>query len=341
MEHLTDPERKVYFLTMEALLFEVDMETLEAKLLFDLAEELDIPARNRCHFKGGYTGHGRVVVANNTYMESDFLGQTAHGRLAEWDGSRWIVLAETPHMEVIGHKNFGRVMFATGWDRASAVLRVFAGGRWSVYRLPKASHTFDHWWQTEWTRIREVETERYLMDCHGMFYELSPVAYDGKIWGLRPISTHLRVIPDFCSWNGFLVLASNQVTPIGDANLWAGQPQSGLWLGKADDLWRFGKPAGWSGPWWKDRVLAGQPSDPYLMTGFEHKVVHLRHYADTACAFRIEIDFLGDQSWETYDTFVVQPGEYVHHEFPQGFSAHWVRVTADKTCTATVYFTYT
>ena len=72
-----------------------------------------------------------------------------------------------------------------------------------------------------------VETERYLMDCHGMFYELSPVAYDGKIWGLRPISTHLRVIPDFCSWNGFLVLASNQVTPIGDANLWAASHRAG------------------------------------------------------------------------------------------------------------------
>jgi hypothetical protein len=341
MEHLMDPEHKVYFLTMEALLFEVDMETLEAKQLFDLTEELDIPGRDRCHFKGGYTGNGRLVVANNTYMESDFLGKTAYGRLAEWDGSRWTILARTPHMEVIGHKNFGRVMFATGWDKASAVLRVFTEGRWRTYRLPKASHTFDHWWQTEWTRIREVETERYLMDCHGMFYELSPVAYDGKVWGVRPISTHLRVIPDFCSWNGFLVLAGNQVTPIGDANLWAGQPQSGLWLGKVDDLWSFGKPAGWGGPWWKSRVSAGKPSDPYLMTGFEHKVVHLRHDADTACEFRIEIDFLGDQSWESFDTLVVQPDEYVHHEFPPGFSAHWVRVTADKSCTATVYFTYT
>ena len=110
-------------------------------------------------------------------------------------------------------------MFATGWDRASAILKVFAQGNWSTYRLPKASHTFDHWWQTEWTRIREVETERYLMDCHGMFYELSPVAHNGRVWGVRPISTHLWVVPDFCSWNGFLVLAGNQVTPIGDATI--------------------------------------------------------------------------------------------------------------------------
>ncbi|MCO5217448.1 MAG: hypothetical protein M9909_01225 [Thermomicrobiales bacterium] len=39
---------------------------------------------------------------------------------------------------------------------------------------------------TEWPRIREVETERFLMDAHFMFYELAPLAYEGKIWGVRP-----------------------------------------------------------------------------------------------------------------------------------------------------------
>jgi hypothetical protein len=340
MEHLTDPQNKVYFLTMEALLFEVDVATLEARQVFDLCDELGIGARNRCHFKSGYTGNGRVVVANNTYLEGDFQGQTAFGRLAEWDGNTWTVLERSPFMEVVGHKNFGQVMFATGWDRASAILKVFANGTWSTYRLPKASHTFDEWCQTEWTRIREVETERYLMDCHGMFYELSPVAYGGSVWGVRPVSTHLRVIPDFCSWNGYLVLAGNQVTPIRDANLWAGQPQSGLWFGKTDDLWQFGKPAGWGGPWWKKDIVAYEASDPYLMTGFRDKVLHLCHDANGDCAFQIEVDFLGDQSWNLYKTIVVRSGEYVHHEFPSGFSAHWVRVTSDTPCRATAYFTY-
>ena len=31
---------------------------------------------------------------------------------------------------------------------------------------------------------------------------------------------------------------------------------------------------------------------------------------------------------------------YVHHEFPAGFSAHWVRVTVNQNCNATVYFIY-
>jgi hypothetical protein len=339
MEHLEDPKNKVYFLTMEGLLFEVDVNTLEAKQLFDLVRELEIT--KGVHFKGGHTSNSRVVVANNTYMESDFEGTSADGRLAEWDGEKWTILVKTAFNEVTGRGTMGRVIFATGWDRASAILEVFANGEWSMYRLPKASHCFDHYWQTEWPRIREVESERYLMDCHGMFYELSPIAYSGKVWGVRPISTHLRIIPDFCSFRGFLVLAGNQTTPIGDSNLHVGQPQAGLWFGKTDDLWQFGKPKGWGGSWWEKPVSAGELSDPYLMTGFDKKVLHLYHDVDDTVNFTIQVDFLGSGTWKTYDVISVQPGGYVHHEFPAGFSAHWVRVTVDKACIATAYFVYT
>lgn len=340
MQHLTDPEHKAYYLTMEGLLFEVDVHTLQVTLLFDLMDELDILPDAYGHFKGGHTAAGRVVVANNTYEDRDFMGEVMDGRLAEWDGETWTVLERAPFAEIAGRSNMGEAIFATGWDRASAILKVFAAGQWRTYRLPKASHTFDHMFTTEWPRIREVESERFLMDCHYMFYELTPLVYDGKVWGVRPISTHLRIIPDFCSWNGMLVLSGNQVTPIRDSNLWAGEPQSNLWFGKTDDLWQFGKPKGWGGPWWKTPVVAGEPSDPYLMTGFEHKVLHLMHESGTAVTFRVEVDFLGDQSWAPYGPYTVEPGDYVHHEFPAGFSAHWVRVTPDASCTATAYFTY-
>jgi hypothetical protein len=340
MEHLEDPAHKVYFLTMEGLLFEVDVNTLRAKQVADLIRELGLQGA-RPHFKGGHTSNKRVIVANNTYDESDFEGKTSHGRLAEWDGNKWTILERKPFYEVTGRKNMGQVIFATGWDRASAILKVFAKGQWSTYRLPKATHCLDHWWQTEWPRIREVESERYLMDCHGMFYELSPVAYSGKIWGVRPIATHLRIIPDFCSWRGFLVLAGNQVTPIGDSTLLAGEPQAGLWFGKTDDLWQFGKPKGWGGVWWEQAVAANQPSDPFLMTGFEQKVLHLSHDASRAVDFVVEVDFLGNQTWKTYDTIRVPANGYTHHEFPPGFSAHWARVTASAKCAATACFVYT
>ena len=341
MDHLENPERMVYFLTMEGLFFEVDVYSLKAKVVCNLIRELEIPPGSPPHFKGGHTANGRVIVANNTYTESDFVGKSHGGRLAEWDGSRWTILERTAFNEVAGRKNMGRVVFATGWDRASAILKVFAGGIWSRYRLPKASHCFDHFWQTEWSRIREVESERFLMDCHGMFYELSPVAYGGKVWGIRPICTHLRVIPDFCSFRGLLVLGGNQVAPINDANPLAGEPQSGLWFGKTDDLWSFGKPQGWGGVWWETEARAGEPSDPYLMTGFDKKVLHLCHDNDETVDFQIEVDFLGNGTWKVYETLSVGKGEYVHHEFPDGFSAHWVRLSASSSCKATAYFTYT
>jgi len=119
-----------------------------------------------------------------------------------------------------------------------------------------------------------------------------------------------------------------------------GQPQSGLWFGNLDDLWRMGKPSGWGGPWWNTAVRAGDVSNPFLMTGFDKKVVHLIHDANEPVSLDLEVDFLGDGSWRLYRSFVVDPGGYVHHEFPDGFAAHWVRVRVDHDCAATAYFMY-
>lgn len=340
MTHLEDSENKVYFLTMEALFLEVDLNTLEVKQLFDLRKELDMQ-NARPHFKGGYTGHGRVVVANNTYDERDFSGKPTQGRLAEWDGKEWNVIETCQFNDVTGRTSIGRAIFAIGADNASAILKVFVKEKWETYRLPKATHTQDHSWTTEWPRIREIESERWLINCSGMFYELPAMQYGGKVWGIVPISTHLRIIGDFCSWRGLLVLAGDQTTPTGDSNPFVGQPQANLWFGKSDDLWQFGKPKGWGGPWREEPVVANQASDPYLMTGFDKKVLHLRHDADQTVNFNVEIDFLGDQTWSTYSVITVPANGYVHHEFPDGFSAHWVRVTVDSACTATAYFHYT
>jgi hypothetical protein len=337
VRHLSDPKSKVYFLTMEGLLFEVDVQTLGATQVADVKEALEIAGP--AHFKAAHTGLGRLVVANNSYDEKDFERPgSGDGRLAEWDGDKWTILERTAFVEVVGNGIQENAIFATGWDRASAILKVFTGGRWSTYRLPKGTQSQDQAWFTEWPRIREVETERLLMDLHGVFYELPALAYEGKVWGIRPISSHLRMVPDFCSWRGLLVLAGNENSSMKDKNIVGGQPQSGLWLGKTDDLWSFGKPAGWGGPWWES--MTGKPSDPYLMTGFDKKVLHLSHDSTYEVCFTVEVDFLGNQEWKTYAVIAVPARGYAHHEFPDGFSAHWVRVTASPQCRATAYFVY-
>ena len=340
--HLTDPDSLVYVLGMEGELFELNVYTLETKFLFDLTKELGTPGEMSCHFKDCYTGCGRLVVANNDYSEPDFLGKQAEGTLAEFDGKTWTVLERKPFVAVNGLGWFGQTIFASGWDKSSAILKVFkaADQTWRTYRLPKASHCFDHKWQTEWPRIRSVEHERLLMDHHGMFYELSPWAYGNKIWGIRPISTHLWVHGDFCTWKGMLVIGADNASHESGGNGQCAEPQSGIWMGRTDDLWNLGKPKGWGGPWWKQDVEAGVASDPYLMTGFDTKGIHLAHTADHPVAFVVEVDFLGDGSWQTYDTIEVPANGYRHHEFSSGFGAHWLRVTAKDTCNATAYLVY-
>jgi hypothetical protein len=330
-------------LGMEGEFYEMDVHTLETTFLYDLTEELGVPSHQYAHFKAGYSNFGRVVVANNSYDERDFKGTEAAGRLAEWEGGDWRILERSPFIEVNGRGNFSGTMFAMGWDRASAILNVYTDSdqQWRTYRLPKGSHTFDHMWQTEWPRIREVDHERLLMDCHGIFYELSPWAYNNRIWGVKPISSHLWVMGDFCAYRGMLVLGSDNASAHHGANHLAGEPQSGLWFGKTDDLWQFGKPAGWGGPWWNALVKAGEPSDPYLMTGFDKKTLHLRNESEATVIFTVEVDFMGDGQWARYTTLEVMAGDYVPHVFPDGYSAHWVRVIADSDCTATAYFTYT
>jgi hypothetical protein len=338
--HLKTPDDRVCFLTMEGLLFEVDVKSLAATQLFDLVKELSLD-RDQAHFKGAHTAQGRIVVANNTYEEDEFLGRRNGGRLAEWNGQRWTIVEKEPFVEVAGKQNatagarFGNTLFALGWDRGSVLLRVLHDGRWTRYRLPKGSQSFDHTWNTEWMRIREAQTERYLMDAFGLFYELPALVYGDRLWGIKPICSHMRIVTDFCHWNGLFVMAGDQTDNA------VGQPQSGLWLGNLDELASFAKPTGWGGPWWDTRVAEDEASDPFLMTGFDRKALHVAHDADCEVVFTIEVDFRGDGSWRVLDRVPVAPKGYAPYVFPPGFSAHWVRLRASHECTATAHFHYT
>lgn len=98
---------------------------------------------------------------------------------------------------------------------------------------------------------------------------------------------------------------------------------------------------GWGGPWWETPVKAGEPSDPYLMTGFDQKCVHLSHDSKKPVAISIEVDALGTGTFHTWRTIDIAAGASEVVVFPPGFSAHWVRVVADKNCSATAHFHYT
>ena len=129
--HLTDPSRLVYMLGMDGPLYECDVYQMNCTLLFDLVETLGIPkdAGEQPHFKAAHTMNGRLVVASNTFEEADFLKTQHGGRLAEWmgPGHNWTIIESEAFVEVAGRGNFGKVIYALGWDTASVILKVFVG----------------------------------------------------------------------------------------------------------------------------------------------------------------------------------------------------------------------
>ena len=60
-----------------------------------------------------------------------FNSRTEHGgRLAQWHGpgTNWTIISSAAFVEVTGRANFGRVIYAVGWDDRSAILKVFDAG---------------------------------------------------------------------------------------------------------------------------------------------------------------------------------------------------------------------
>jgi hypothetical protein len=169
-----------------------------------------------------------------------------------------------------------------------------------------------------------VQAKRFMMDAFGIMYEMPIITYDGNMLPIKTIYNHLRVIPDFVFWRGMLVLGGNQT----DYNV--GQPQSNLLFTNIDDLWKYGKPSGWGALWRNEKVAAKTVSYPFLMNGFDKKIIHFTHQTSTACSFTIQVDLLGNGTWVNYKQVKVQAKGYCYEIFPDGYSAQWLRVISNN-----------
>jgi hypothetical protein len=207
------------------------------------------------------------------------------------------------------------------------------------FRLPRLDAGYDAPFAAGWARgVREVVTERELLNCHGSFYEV-PRANSGGCIKMRPLSSHGKRITDFASWRGLLVLTGVlDDAPSSDSLVRNADGSAALWLGEVDDLWRMGEPRGIGGPWRDTEVAAGELSDPYLMYGFNRKELQLR--AASATVINVEVDFLADNSWSVYASFELEAGQTLTHLFPEGFHAHWVRLRSSAAGTVSGIFTY-
>lgn len=223
-------------------------------------------------------------------------------------------------------------------DEASVIVVDPEGKR---FRLPKGHADFDRPSTAGFRRgVREVVTERSLMNAHGTFYEL-PDERSGGLRKIQPVCSHNKLIYDFCAWRGMLVLSGVRTAGLQDEHtVYSDDGEVGLWFGNVDDLRKFGAPVGTGGPWRASEVKAGIPSEPYLMAGYLNKTLVLSHTQQESVAFRIEVDFQADGTWVKYADLTADAGETVTHTFPAGYAAHWVRLIADRDVTATATFHY-
>jgi hypothetical protein len=352
--HLKDPENWVYVVDMEGMIYELNVYSLEVRKLF----HKPVPG---WHAKGAYIAQGKLIVANNgEHVGGSFRAgiseeevkailarikagnEDERGSLSSWDGEYWEVLERKQYTDVTGpgglkgNANDTDQVWTIGWDNRSLRLKVMDEGQWSTYLLPKASFNNDaiHGWYTEWPRIRELSDDDWMMDMHGMFFDFPPTFSASNTAGLSPIGSHLRYVPDFCEWNGRLILATDETSIQGNPR--AGQPQSNLWFGKRDDLKKWGPGSGYGGPWINDPVAANVPSLPFLVNGFKERTLHLVVHNQKNVTISIEVDYEGTGDWKVYEEVSVTG--YVPFMFPESFKAQWVRLRSSRACFASGYF---
>jgi hypothetical protein len=231
-------------------------------------------------------------------------------------------------------------------DAASLIVTNADGRR---LRLPRASCLAR---ETGGGRdVREVLQERSLANLGGTFYEVPrlgvPEPYEQRnlpdYSRMRPIASHGYTIDDFVVWRGMIVLGGVRADAQPDGHIFCVDDAAGpaLWFGAIDDLWAMGKPVGVGGPWLDTPVRGGEPSDPYLMTGFDRKSLRMSHHSEMTVEFHIEVDVTGDGTFRVYATIDVPPKRCVEHEFPIGFHAHWVRLVPNRSTVATAELCYT
>ena len=75
------------------------------------------------------------------------------------------------------------------------------------------------------------------------------------------------------------------------------------------------------------------------MTGYDGKRIELSHDAAEEVTFTIEVDF-DHAGFRTYERVAVPADKEITHRFPDGFSAHWVRLRSSRNCAATARFVY-
>ena len=371
--HLSDPGGKIYIGTMEEGFYEVDVKTLNTKMLYqdgnvnekknnDIAKNQNVSLLPGAHGKGLYSGQGVLVYSNNGEASEEALTRfdIEAGVLAEWNGIDWKVIRRNQFTEITGPGGiYGNKnpetdpIWATGFDYKSVLIGIRDRGKWGFYRLPKASHSYDgaHGWNTEWPRIRDIGTSDnpdYLMTMHGMFWRFPEMFNSTNTYGIRPRSAYLKVIGDFTRWNDHLVFACDDAAKNEFLNKrnakgsieGPGQSNSNLWFTSMELPDSLGPKTAEGAVWLKENVKAGEPSEPFLFAGWVRRCVWIQNYGNQDVVFTLEVDEAGNGKWRYLKNVTVSHGNAENVEFDENTPGEWIRVSANRNTLATVHFSY-
>ncbi len=348
--HLTDPHNRVYFVTMEEGIYDVDVNTLNIKTLHGDVNTSGItsivPGQ---HTKGAYTGQNRLMIANNG----------VGGVLAEWKGmvdgdpnvpASWTLVDVNKHAEITskggiyGATSQNDPVWSLGWDKRSVLLNVCDnGGVWKRFRLPKASYTHDadHGWYTEWPRIRDIgyNNGNYLMNMHGLMYQFPANFSHANTGGIKPFSTFLKMIVDYAEWNNKIVLGCNDATKF--SNGLCPRDQSNLIFTTREELADFGgKPYGFGSVLLNDSIEANVASEAMLINGYENRMIHFKQKTGKDVVFKLETDISGNNNWTELTQITIPAAGYAYYILPSKLDAQWIRILSDskiKSASATFY----
>lgn len=370
---LSAPQNKLLIGTMEEGFYELDVKTLKTKILYEdgnVREKKKDDIENNssstllpgAHGKGVYSGQGVLVYSNNGEPGSQALKQfdIEAGALAEWNGKDWKLVRRNQFVEVTGPGGiYGNTnpttdpIWATGWDHKSVLLAARDNGKWSFYRLPKASHSYDgaHGWNTEWPRIRDVGTTEkpdYLMTMHGLFWSFPQTFSSKNTAGIRPRSAYLKVIGDFSRWKNGLVFGCddsaqkeflNKRKTKGEIS-GPGQSNSNLWFTSLTTPDNLGPNTAQGAVWLSEKIDANAVSEPFLFAGWQQRMAWLHNEGDQKVSFSFETDIDGKGNWKLLKSAEVGEGKSAAVTFEAGEKGEWIRVKSNKATKATVNFNY-
>ncbi|MEA4935334.1 MAG: hypothetical protein VB102_01695 [Paludibacter sp.] len=376
--HLTDPTNKIYLATMEEGFYEIDVHSLQTKVLYedgvvknkeawsnhdDTNANKPNPLLPGAHGKGLYSGQGVLVYSNNGEAHPDALTNfdLESGVLAEWDAKTWKVIRRNQFVEVTGPGGiYGNLnpgtdpIWATGWDSKSIITGVRGAGKWHFYRLPKASSSYDgaHGWNTEWPRIRNVGTDEnpdYLMTMHGMFWRYPSTFSATNTAGIRPRSAYLKVVGDFTRWNNRLVFGCDDSAQKEFLNKrkakgnieGPGQSNSNLWFTSIEKPDELGITTATGAVWMDSKLKKYEVSEPFLFAGWEKRCAWLANQGKEEVNFLLQIDKKGDNNWSNFKNIIVPAGKTRFIEFKTSEQGEWIRAQINKNTQASLVFAYT